>query len=394
MDLVSSSNQDAVNIARLASDLIRIKSVNSSDVQDIHTNTGLYEVACFVKEWISKNSSAKVKIVEFKKGFPIVIADDGGNGKKVLLNGHMDVVPVNPKDNKNMDYFSGKIIRNKLFGRGAADMKTGLATFMYILSKLGDNSTYNLMFTAVSDEETGGYFGSKYLAMQLKPDIVFVGEPTTAGFFGVGEKGVLQVMLKAKGKSAHSSLPSEGINAITKITNDLTSIMKIQDYTYRTPPYARNSIKNSLCLYGEDVRKITCTPSMISGGIKLNIVPSYCEASVNIRLPIGTNVERVTKLVEAQLKESDMVQVASAEPSFTNNKSLFIKRLLNLNGAHTLTIKPIILSGATDGRYFRYVGIPTVVYGPGDLKMAHTDNEYVVLSDVAKVYKTYFSLLS
>ena len=361
--MVLSSNVDATNIAKLASDLIRIRSINSSDVKDTHTNAGLYEVAHFVKEWISKNSSANVKIVEFKKGFPIVIADGGGNGRKILLNGHMDVVPVNLKDNKNTDHFSGKITKNKLLGRGAADMKTGLATFMYILSKLNDDSAYHLMLTAVSDEETGGFRGSRYLAMQFKPDIVFVGEPTTAEFLGVGEKGVLQLTLKAKGRAVHSSLPSNGINAITKITNDLNSIMKIQNYTYRTPLYAKNAVKNSLRIYGEDVRMITCTPSMISGGTKLNIVPSYCEASVNIRLPVGINVERTMKLTRALIRESNVIHVASAEPSYTSNKNLFIKRMLNIDDTHMPHIKPIILSGATDGRYFRYAGVPTVIYG-------------------------------
>jgi succinyl-diaminopimelate desuccinylase len=386
---MKTTKQHSEKIIKLASELIQIKSVNLDGAVNVKQNE---VIANFVKDWIDKNTNSKAKIVYYEEGFPVVVAQNNGSGRKVLLNGHMDVVPEGDLSKWEHDPYAGVITSDRLIGRGACDMKTGLAMFMYLLSDIGDKSPYQLTFTAVSDEESGGFRCSRHLADKYSPDLVLVSEPTRPEFFGLGEKGVLQIKLVAEGKPAHSSLPSRGKNAITMINRDLLRLAGISNYEVRNRGYVERMVVDTCKIFGEDVRNITVTPAMIKGGTKVNIVPEGCEVVINIRLPLGVTVDDATSMVNSAVKESKVEVMCSAEPNYTYQNDPFVGRLMRGN-EQIGPITPLVFTGATDGRYFRYKGIPTIVYGPGNLEVAHCENEYVTVDDVQKVYSRYRGLL-
>ncbi|BDC18548.1 M20 family metallopeptidase [Acidianus sp. HS-5] len=323
----------------------------------------LYECASFIKEYL-ENHGFKAEIKEYVKGYPIVLSSSG-KGKPLMLNGHFDVVP--PGEGWSSDPFTPKAIEDKIYGRGSTDMKAGLAVLMETYVSIADKLNYSLLFTAVPDEETGGKNGSKFLAEEYSPFFVIIGEPTGSERVNIGEKGLLQVRVKERGKSAHGSTPSLGENAILKLVDDITELRRRIEKTEVAIPKdveeAVNNVKEiDERIYG-DVKKITFSPGVIKGGSQVNVVPDYAEAEIDMRIPPGASVKDIMKRMEG------IEIINSSEPNYTPLPP-FIK------------LKPFITPYATDGRYFRMKGIPTIVYGPGELNKLHSPDEFVKIGDV------------
>lgn len=339
-----------------------------------YNNQELLDCANFIKDFLESNGFSSV-IKEYEKGYPVVISESKKGNKSVLLNGHFDVVP--PGEGWDFDPFSGKEVDGKIYGRGSTDMKGGLAVLMKLYVELADKLEYSLIFTAVSDEEIGGFRGSKHLAEEYRPSLVIVGEPTGWNRVSIGEKGILQIKIREKGKIAHGSTPSLGENAIIKLVDDLVSLETIQEYPIKIPKEVKEAIeeikKINPTIY-EDLRRITYNPGKITGGIKVNVVPDYAEAEVDIRIPPGISLEEVKKLI-SELVEGEVEILDSSEPTYS-----VLPPSMNFESK-------IISAYATDGRYFRFKGIPTIVYGPGELNMLHAKNEFVRVEDLRKSYE-------
>ena len=175
----------------LVSQLIQIPSVTSS--------SSISEVAVFTKSWLEENG-VDASITEDVEGYPIVMAEIGKGEKTIMLNGHMDVVPVGEESRWTVGPFSGKIANGKIYGRGTTDMKAGLAIMMMLMKELKGKVNCRISFVAVSDEETGGFNCSKHLAEEYKPDLVLVPEPTGLSSIGIGEKGVCHIRIITRGK--------------------------------------------------------------------------------------------------------------------------------------------------------------------------------------------------
>lgn len=371
----------------LISNLIKISSISSDDKSE-----GLDIAAKFVQKWL-KSHSLNAKIIEFKKGYPVVVAEIGKGKRTILLNGHVDVVPHGDKSKWSSDPFSGRISGNKIYGRGASDMKAGLGVLMNIMAELNGNIDYKLIFTCVSDEETGGFNCSKYLAEKYNPDLVLVAEPTGPRLIGVGEKGVLHIKVITNGKSAHSSIPSSGSNAIMLMLEDLRKLSKISSIKIKTPQKTKLILNNSATVFGNDLRIVTSNAAVIYGGTKANMVPDLCEADVDIRIPPGTSSRETLKMVKSLVKNGKVVLCPSSEPNLTdiNNSQVlsFKKSAESMVGSTKFVISP----GASDGRFFRYKNVPTIVYGPGGYKTAHSYNECVDLREIKSIYAVYKDFL-
>lgn len=338
-----------------------------------YNNQELIECANFIKDFLENNGfSANVK--EYDKGFPVVVSNTKGN-KSVMLNGHFDVVP--PGEGWDFDPFSAKEVDGKIYGRGSTDMKGGLAVLMKLYVDLADKLDYSLIFTAVPDEEIGGFHGSKYLAEEFKPSIVIVGEPTGWNRVSIGEKGILQFKIVQRGKIAHASTPSVGENAIIKLVDDLVSLETIQEYPVKIPKEvmdAINEVKKINPVIYEDLRRISYSPGKISGGLKINVVPDYAEAEVDVRIPPGVSLDEVKTLI-SELVEGQVEIINSCEPNYSLLPS-------------SMDFQTKIMSTyVTDGRHFRLKGIPTIIYGPGELDMLHAKNEFVRIEDLRKSYE-------
>ena len=370
-----------MKLEELVSKLIQFPTVNPP-------GDNLFECASFIRDYFSSYGFS-ASIIEFEKGWPTVIVDNRKRSdKSVFLNGHYDVVPTGDRSKWEYDPFSGKILGDKVYGRGATDMKGGLAVFMQVFTEIADKVPYNLIFTAVPDEETGGEKGSKYLAEKYNPSLVLISEPSGSDSINIGEKGLLQVKLISRGKVAHGSLPSLGENAIMKIVKDIFSLEKIKDIEIKIPDDVKEALTAKIPeIAKNDAIRISFNPGVIKGGVKVNVVPDYAEAEVDMRIPPGIKSEEALQIVKSLVSLSSVVPLDTSEPNYTSPNDIFvvkleetIKRLLNV------TPTKYIMTGATDGRYFRYKGVPTIVYGPGELGLAHSYNEYITFKELRDSY--------
>ncbi|BFH74559.1 ArgE/DapE family deacylase [Sulfurisphaera javensis] len=371
-----------MELEELTSKLIQFPTVNPPGEK-------LSECASFIKDYfLSYGYSAN--IIEFEKGWPIVIVENKKkSGNTVMLNGHYDVVPTGDKNKWKYDPFSGKILEDKVYGRGSTDMKGGLAVFMKVFVDVADKIDYDLIFVAVPDEESGGEKGSKYLAERYSPNLVLISEPSGSDSINIGEKGLLQVKLVANGKVAHGSLPSLGDNAIMKIVRDLIQLEKIKDIEIKIPENLLEPMISRIPseIVKDDVLRISFNPGVIKGGVKVNVVPDYAEVEVDMRIPPGITSSEALKLVKSLIKYSSVIPIDISEPNYTSPDNEFIIKLENIIKEELkISPKKYIITGATDGRYFRYKGIPTIIYGPGELGLAHSYDEFITFKELRNSY--------
>jgi len=305
----------------------------------------------------------------------------------------MDVVPTGDPTGWKYDPFSGRISAEEVFGRGAADMKGGLAVQMHAMAMLADRTDCAMMLSAVSDEETGGVHGSMHVAEKYRPDIVLIGEPTE-GMVDLGEKGVLEVCITSRGKSAHASRPSLGINAIMQMYGKLDALSKISRKSQRPPAGLEKLFKDSESVLGDDVSRITFNPGKIYGGVKTNVVPDLCKAEVDLRLPVGIDTEKAFGIVKRLVGADCAEKLTVAEPNYTEPGNAYVSEFISSVGKRARNPKQVISLGASDGRYFREKGIPTIAYGPGRMEVIHTSNERVGIRDLAEAYSVYCDFLS
>ncbi len=391
-------------IPNLTSRLIQMPSVNPPGYT--------VNVASFIRDWLGEHGFSS-EVREYAKDKPNVIARVGRGKPVLILNGHMDVVP--PGDESRWSYppFSGKVVEGKVYGRGATDMKGGLAVIMAVFAELAPliekQGSGTLIFSATADEETGGHPGVEALVKDgvLIGDAAIVAEPSGATRYYIGEKGLCQVRLVARGRPAHGSLPILGENAIMKLARAIGKAEELINEFNRNiklPGELVDAIKNSAEVYLEasktsglnlmlsDFERVVGTvsfnPGVVRGGSKINMVPDYAELELDMRVPPGVSPAKVVEYLRNGLRDFVDVDVLdTSEPNYTSPSEVIarlvhegIERILNTSP------KPIIVTGATDGRYLRARGIPTIVYGPGELALAHAYNEYVTVDDLLRTH--------
>ena len=257
---------DREKILRLTSSLVKIPSENPPGNE--------VEVANYLESEMKK-IGFKVFRYDFKPGRPNLIGHlKAGNGRSLIFDGHMDTVPAgNPELWIAKNPFSGEIINGRLYGRGSADMKSSIAAFISATEAILDKSELEgeVLIFLVSDEEVSGLGTKDILSRGYTADMAVVGEPTGLEVM-IAHKGVVRWRLSAFGKSAHSSSPDEGINAIYKMAEACLEIEK----------FSRALQKKRHPLLGFP----TITINTIRGGDKDNIIPAFCEVSIDRRLSL------------------------------------------------------------------------------------------------------------
>ncbi len=422
-DIISArviTRKGADELATLTSNLVKIRSWT-------YDNDGLNEAARHIARYL-EDISPLVKVntlqkrvrrtvekegnlVEEEGVYPRVIAEVGDGPLTVLLTGHMDVVEAKYTNDWSKDPFSGDIQNGNVYGRGTTDMKSGLAVLMSVFSSLAGNIDYKLILAATSDEEVGGFNGAKYLAEDHHPDLVLVAEPTT-GLAELGEKGVLQIKITINGRATHSSRASLGENAIMYAAEVLVKLRsEIPSIHIEPPTGIKNAMRNGinfLSKFGSnDLGIISFNPARITGGSPrlLNAVPDQCTIEMDLRLPPGISNADAFKMIDDILAKtgisSDPNKIpnmkvergAHSEPNFTPEDNIYTKLFITALNTHQAESFFTVSTGASDGRFFRDKGIPTIVYGPGQLSDAHTVNESVEISQIETAYNVYMDFL-
>lgn len=282
---------------------------------------------------------------------------------KLILNGHLDVVEA--KDNQYKPLQKGK----KLYGRGAYDMKTAAATMIILFRELASKVNYPLGLQLVTDEEVGGFNGTKYqIEKGIRADFVIAGENTDLKI-NHKSKGIIWLKITTRGKSAHGAYPWLGENAIWKMHKAL------------------NIIENLFPVPTEEVWYTTSNLSMIDTSNKAyNKVPDECTAFLDIRY-IPPDKEKIVKQITDSLGEDFEVETVLKEPDhFTNESNEYIQSLSNsikeITGANAELIKK---HGGSDVRHYSMVGCDGITFGPvGDGH--HSDNEWVGIKSVEDYY--------
>jgi succinyl-diaminopimelate desuccinylase len=333
----------------------------------------------------------------------------GSGGPHLVLNGHIDVFPAGEPADWSRDPWSGAVTDGKVHGRGVADMKCGTAAsaFAYVfLHRLRDRLGGRLTLTCVSDEETGGTWGSKWLVDtfpdEFRGDCMLNGEPSTPGTIRFGEKGTLRLVFETSTPGAHAAYTHLSRNAI-RLTSDLVrDLHALEDMEVPSPDDIRRAIEQARATMdaalgpgaGKILDRVTVSPGVIQGGLKINILPGRCRLEVDIRLPVGLSHAAVMREIEKILEKYPETQMSpvwthSAEPSACdpNHRMVGIiqSTVASLTGRTPL---PVVSLGATDCKHWRHRGVPAYVYGCTPNNMAKP-NEWVDVEEYLHVVRTH-----
>ena len=366
----------------LAQKMIRIDSENPPGKEK--------ELADFMTDML-KVVGLEVVEYDFKPKRPNVVAvyGSGTSARSLIFNGHLDTVPFGDFAKWSANPLSGAIKEGRLYGRGSADMKSSIAAFISALSAIMKSEAKlagNVIIALTSDEEDSCIGAKDILERGYHASAAIVGEPSDLQI-NIAHKGFARFNLTTYGKLAHASKPDEGINAIYKMSKAITRLEEI------AKSYSKS--ENSHQILGRP----TLSVGIIKGGAKDNIVPDSCEITIDRRLLPGESPQDV----EDELKK-ELTRIAKDDPKFKYKLELYNSQPASeTNSSEEIVdtarkaIKDIVSSeprvegmpATTEMSHFVKAGIPTIIMGCGDIKMAHTIDESLPVQqiiDAAKIY--------
>ena len=313
-----------------------------------------------------------------------VPAADGSTGGGIVLSGHTDVVPVDGQ-RWSSDPFTPEVRDGRLYGRGTADMKSFLGVLVHKLPELAAARLSEPVHLALSYDEEVGCFGGARIAAALgawaePPRVCLVGEPTSMRVIA-GHKSSNLVELTFHGRSAHSSLTPEGVNAIEYAAQAVTAVRALADRRRLEGPFDP----------AYRVPWTTAGVNVVSGGIATNTVPELCTLRYEFRTVAEDNPEAVIEEITRRARELETamraehgeasveVRVLAQVPSLDSRADGPAYRLATELGGLASADK---VTYGTEAGQFANAGIDAVVCGPGDIAQAHAADEYVELDQI------------
>jgi succinyl-diaminopimelate desuccinylase len=338
---------------------------------DTSTMEGIQTAAGFIKGWFE---AREIDVKDgVHNGVPVLAASVGAqDGPTVILHGHVDVVPGRPEQ------FVPRIEGDRLIGRGAYDMKGGLAAMMCAVRDLAEQDRVRVRFLCVSDEEsdTPTQRGSDYLVEKgYTGDFAITGEPTDMQI-GVQAKGVLALRIEVRGKAAHGSTPWLGDNAVLKAIDVFRQIESL--------PFSRES--------SELFPKPSISLGRIVGGDALNKVPDRCAIDVDIRYLPGQDSRAVLAQVEA-IPDTDVSIIFHRDPAVVSRRNPYVRMLAEsvMEGSSVDRIS-VGRDGASDAISFLEAGVPAVEFGPSG-GGHHGPEEWVSIASLESYRKSLVSFV-
>lgn len=351
-------------------DLVAANSVNPALVPGAPGEAAAAEVA------LAAMTAAGLDVVveEAAPGRPNVIGvlEGRSEGPAVMFCGHLDTVGVEGMS----DPFTPRVANGRLYGRGAQDMKSGVAAMIAAAGTLARSWTRGrLIVAAVADEEHAS-LGAQALVRTWKADAGIVTEPTGLAM-ATAHKGFAWLELETRGRAAHGSRPEEGRDAIAHMGRVLGAL-EAHDRALRAGP--RSGLQGTGSLHA----------SIISGGRELSSYPDRCRLQMERRTVTGETDARVESEIQALLH-----RLGGEDPAFEGLVRLVVARpAYEIDPSHRLCLAlgaaiaragrpgaPVGASFWTDAAILADAGIPSVLFGPGGAGL-HSTEEYVVLDDV------------
>lgn len=326
-------------------------------------------------------------------------------GRHLVLNGHIDVFPAD-EVNERWTYgpWSGAIADGKIYGRGVADMKAGTSasifTYAY-LYRIRQHLKGRLTLTAVSDEETFGPWGARYL-MEHHPEVhgdcLLNGEPSSPLTIRFGEKGPLWLRFTTRTRGAHGAythLSPSATKIAARLIVDLEALTTLQP---SVPIEIADALAGAAAAIDEAqgpgakdiVQRVTVNIGLIQGGQKVNMVPGTCWFEADVRLPPGMSKETVLAKVReilARYPDTTLEELNYSPPSACDPTHEMVGILrANAKALGRPDPAPILSLGGTDARLWRQRGIPGLVHGPFPRGMAQAD-EHVEIEDYLHIVR-------
>lgn len=336
------------------------------------------------------------QVIEVTPGRANVIArvERPGAKRTVLLDAHQDTVPI---DGMTIDPFRPEIREGFLYGRGACDDKGGLASMLAAFARIAKErpaGASNVVMSCTCDEESTS-LGVNDLTrlwtdpsrggtlLSAKPDVSIVAEPTDLDVV-VAHRGATRWKIRTEGRACHSSRPSDGVNAIYRMAKVVASL---EQYADLLPSQVK---PHPLC------GSATLSVGRIEGGISVNTVPDWCEIEIDRRVVPGEDGMQAMHSVEEFLRSHVDVPfsflppwiVGATLPDDENGPLAdeLMSHIVAVAGPH----KTMGVAYGTHASRIAVKGVPSVVFGPGSILMAHTKDECVPVDEVEKAAEIYF----
>jgi succinyl-diaminopimelate desuccinylase len=342
---------------------------------------------------------------------PNVVASFDGQapGPHLVLNGHVDVFPIGAGEVWERDPWSGDIVDGRLHGRGSADMKGGTtaAIFAYrYLHRLREQLSGKLTLMLVSDEETGGRWGSQYVLETLgdavKGDCLLSGEPGGVGTIRFGEKGILQFKISIRTRGAHGPYAHLSRSAVRIGGQIMDRLDEVMAFEAKLPPTVAERLQGETArriidqTMGEGTSEVISRVSMnvgtFHGGSKINMVPSNCEMEVDIRVPLGVDREAVLDKVRAIVAEFPEASIhdITGGPALFSDPSHPMAEIISANVERQGYPTPlrIPMLAASDCRFWRERNVPAFVYGTSPRNVA-APNESALIEEFLHVVRVH-----
>jgi acetylornithine deacetylase len=286
--------------------------------------------------------------------------------RRVLLAPHLDTVNATPEQ------FAPRKRNGRLFGRGACDTKGSVAAMLTALCEVAQGTARpretEIIFAGLIDEENGQAGSRAFAAKGPAVGLAIIGEATRLQVV-TAHKGSLWLKLETHGKSAHGAQPELGRNAV----HSMARIVDVLQTEYSTLLRRR---RHRLLGFA------TVSVGTISGGTQANIVPDHCEILVDRRTLPGETDSGVRREILALLRRKGLKatltdhKLAPCLPMETDPKLPLVSQFMAWMGQK----KPSGVHYFCDASVFAHAGIPSVVFGPGDIAQAHTSDEWISLA--------------
>ncbi len=282
---------------------------------------------------------------------------------KIILNAHLDVVP-------GKDYQYKPYIKNgRLYGRGAYDMKGPAAVEILVFKELVKQLNYPIALQLVTDEEIGGFNGTKYQISQgIKADFIIAGESTDLGIKNKA-KGIIWAKIKTKGVTGHGAYLWQGKNAIWKMNNILNRINN------KFPEPKKNTIKTTVNIAFIETTNQT-----------FNKIPEDCLIGIDVRYSPEEEKTILQEVKKILPNNTELEILLKEPPQYTPEHNKYIQLLRKVGKSITNKSIPFVVKhGASDIRHFNTVGCDGVEFGPVGSGI-HTDEEWVDLKSLGNYY--------
>jgi succinyl-diaminopimelate desuccinylase len=368
-----STNLDPVQLTR---DLLRLNTINPP---------GNEEACARLLGRILEDAGFSTRYHAIGAGRLNLIANIGGSATRppLCFTGHIDVVPLGAAA-WSKDPFAGETDAGKLYGRGASDMKAGVAAFIVAAASMAPRleHTPGLELVITAGEENGceGAFRLLHDRALGRAGAVVVAEPS-ANYPFVGHKGAFWLRATATGVTAHGSMPDKGVNAIYKAAR---AIGKLESYRFRNAPHP---------LMGQ----ATLNVGTVRGGLNINSVPDEAVIAIDIRtVPTVDHQSLLRELSERLAPEASLEKIVDLAPVYTPPEDPWVQSVFDavspILGARPA---PRTATYFTDAAALRqaYDHPPTVVLGPGEPQMAHQTDEYCVLERIGQAVAAYQEII-